>query len=69
MKNFKPGDLVEIARNVHTPKFGSGGWTANKGTLGVIIKPWQRKQGKLYVVHLSEGHKGIIPEDDLKRVK
>jgi len=65
VENFKAGDLVEVTRGVGV----LNGWTASKGTLGIIIKPWQRKHGKLYVVHLQAGHKGLIPKNYLKRAK
>ena len=64
MENFKAGDLVEVTRGIHDPN----GWTASKGTLGIIIKPWQDRD-KLYVVHLQAGHKGLIYKNYLKRVK
>ena len=68
MENFKAGDLVEVTRSVHTPKYGEDGWTTSKGSLGVIIKPWQGEHGKCYVVHLQSGNKGLIYKNYLKRV-
>ena len=68
MENFKAGDLVEVTRHVTVPSYGKSGWTASKGTFGVIIKPWQDRD-KLYVVHLQAGHKGLIYKNYLKRIK